>query len=182
MRVLAACTTCQRQYEVRDLRPGEHFHCACGAVVTVPQEGQIHRHALHCRACGAARQGREEACRFCSTGFAAKDRERTTTCPHCFARIADHARFCDHCGTGIEAIRLAGEATALTCPVCGPEVHLHHRPLPGAATGVDECPQCNGMWLEADRFRSLIIEAQRAPLPDLEPGGAKPPPPPSLKR
>lgn len=174
MRILAACSTCQRQYEVRDLRPGEHFHCACGAIATVPQDGQIHRHALHCAACGAARQGQAEACGFCNTLYSAKDRERTTTCPHCFARIADHARFCDHCGVGIAAIRLAGETTTLTCPVCGPEIHLHHRPLPGAAAGVDECPQCGGMWLEADRFRSLIAEAQRTPLPEVDGKPASP--------
>jgi len=198
MRILAACPTCTRQYEVRDLRPGQHFRCQCSAVVTIPSEGEIYRDALHCASCGANRRSDEAACRFCATLFTADDRERTTTCPRCFARIADAAHFCDHCGIGIQAVRLAGSASTLTCPGCADGALLHHRPLTSgtaasgaAASGVsnrqaaavpdatrpdhvDECPQCNGLWIEAAPWQAVIDHAQRNPLPDL---GRRPRPP-----
>ncbi len=193
MRLLAACPACTRQYEVRDLRPGQHFRCQCSAVVTIPSEGEIHRDALHCASCGANRRADETACHFCATVFAADDRERTTTCPSCFARIADAAHFCDHCGIGIQTIRLAGSSTTLTCPACADGSLLHHRPLASGAPApltsvnsgapaldasrpdrVDECPQCNGIWIEAAPWQMVIDHAQRNPLPDL---GRRPAPP-----
>jgi Zn-finger nucleic acid-binding protein len=160
MRVLAACAACQRQYEVRDLKPGHRFHCACGEIVTVPQDGELHRDALHCAGCGATRQGTETNCRFCQTAFLAEDLDRTTTCPSCFTRITDLARFCDHCGVSITATTIAGTSTRLGCPVCGPETLLVHRQLTEIAT--DECAQCGGVWLDSARFQHAIEHAQKS--------------------
>lgn len=164
MRILAACSECKRQYEVRDLRPGQRFHCACGGLAVVPQHGELHRDALHCSGCGAGRQPGESACRFCQTAFAAEDLARSTVCPSCFSRITDAARFCDHCGTGIAAVLAAGEATRLTCPVCA-DTNLHHRSHGDEGTATDECPSCGGIWLDAARFEGLLAAAQAQVVP-----------------
>lgn len=162
MRILAACTTCSRQYEVRDLRPGHRFHCHCGTVVTIPSHGDIHLDALHCGSCGAARRGKADGCAFCGTAYLNDRRNRTTICPKCYSHIADDAKFCDNCGLGINAILLAGETTDLNCPVCGIDQHLRSRTLEHADTTTDECTSCGGLWLHADFFEGLVAKARTA--------------------
>jgi len=181
MRHLAACPACKRQYDVGPLAPGAHFRCPCGTLTTVPALAEAHRHlhALHCGTCGAARSDvTARACGFCQAAFSDDDLRRDTVCPGCFARIAEDARFCDHCGVAIAPLALAASTTELACPACGVDCRLRGRDLGEPSVRVDECARCGGLWLSTIAFDAVLTRA-RASAP-IDPRTARRPQPTAL--
>jgi len=169
MRHLAACPACTRQYDVGPLAPGSQFRCPCGTLATVPSLAEAHRHlhALHCGTCGAARgDASARVCGFCRAAFSDDDLRRDTVCPGCFARIAEDARFCDHCGIAIAPQALASRATALDCPACGDGCRLRGRDLGDPPVRVDECGRCGGLWLGTTTFDAVLARASSTAPPD----------------
>jgi len=157
MRLLVACDQCQRQYDASARKPGSHFRCHCGAVVTVRQPKARDAAVVRCSSCGAPREAGSTSCRFCGADFTLRERDLDSVCPKCLARVSDRARFCHHCGTPLTPELVAGDETPLACPACGDEHPMISRRI-GEVT-VLECEHCAGLWLGTETFKQLIERA-----------------------
>ncbi len=171
MKTLVACASCSRQFDASTLAPGSRFRCRCGAVLEVPSIRPEDAAVVRCRSCGAPREEGAASCRYCGSDFTIREQDMETICPSCHARIGNHARFCDRCGTAISPEEVGGEATDRTCPACGPGHLLRSRRLPGESFSVLECVRCAGLWVSAETFRLLrekaAAAADPAPGPEL---------------
>ena len=99
-------------------------------------------------------------CEFCNADFTLHEQDLDTICPKCFARVSDHARFCDHCGKPLAAEPLGNVDTLLTCPVCRGDRRLFSRTVGGF--GIMECRVCAGLWIESGIFQQLIDHARQS--------------------
>lgn len=161
MRHLVACSACSRQYDVGERPAGCRFHCACGRLVEVRALEGHEARVVRCSACGGPRdETAATSCRWCGTRFGVGDRDLGTTCPGCFARIADTARFCHSCGMEIRPETLAPESTQRTCPVC-PDGRLVGRSFGDPPRSLLECPGCGGLWVGIETFRRLEETSKR---------------------
>jgi Zn-finger nucleic acid-binding protein len=116
--------------------------------------------SLHCPNCGAAvgpepAGGVAKQCTYCQAALA------TMSCPTCFNRVFIGSTYCPHCGTRA-AREDDGHAAPDACPRCRtrtPMALVHV-----GAMAVAECPDCAGVWLDADAFDRLCgdREAQAA--------------------
>ena len=106
---------------------------------------------LNCPSCGAAAPADATECAFCHAKLA------TIGCPSCFGLVFAGAKFCDHCGAKIaSAVDQAGEAQK--CPRgCG----AMKRVTLGDVQ-LDECPQCNGLWLDPETFDHLCAKRDQS--------------------
>jgi Zn-finger nucleic acid-binding protein len=111
---------------------------------------------LHCPSCGAAAPVDATACPFCRAKLA------TVACPSCFGLIFLGSRFCAHCGAKAIAPSTR-EGPPRKCPRgCG-EMQL----VAFRDTQLDECPTCNGLWLELEVFERLCANrTSQAPVLD----------------
>ncbi len=157
MRLLVACPKCHRQYEATGRPIGKRFRCRCGEVVTISQPQGHDAAVVRCSSCGAPRSEGSAQCKFCGADFTTREQDLDTICPHCFARISDHAKFCDHCGTALAAEPLSIEETKLICPSCQGTHRLHNRLIEGCS--ISECSTCTGMWLGHATFAELVAHA-----------------------
>ncbi len=96
-------------------------------------------------------------CEFCNADFTLHEQDLDTICPSCFARVSDHARFCDHCGKPLAAEPLNVVDTPLVCPACRGDRRLFNRTIGGF--GLMECHVCAGLWVENAIFQQLIEHA-----------------------
>ena len=110
--------------------------------------------SLHCPNCGAAADPAAGRCPYCEARLA------TVSCPQCFALLFDGAAFCPHCG----ARRTRAESGTTTAPCPGCRTPL--RTVTVGDTPLLECPQCDGLWVDAELFERLCAdrEAQTAVL------------------
>ncbi len=92
MRVIVACGECKRQYDASGKSPGDHFHCHCGAKLTVQQPQGHDASVVRCSSCGAPREGREAECGHCRADFTIHERDLHTVCPNCLARVSTGRR------------------------------------------------------------------------------------------
>lgn len=106
---------------------------------------------LNCPSCGAAAPADATECAFCHAKLA------TIGCPSCFGLVFAGAKFCDHCGAKIaSAVDQGGEAHK--CPRgCG----AMKRVTLGDVQ-LDECPQCNGLWLDPETFDHLCAKRDQS--------------------
>lgn len=105
---------------------------------------------LNCPSCGAAAPADATECAFCHAKLA------TVGCPSCFGLVFLGAKFCDHCGAKIEG-RDEAKAESRKCPRgCGAMARVT---LGGVA--MDECPACNGLWLDPDTFEHLCAQREQ---------------------
>jgi len=93
VRLLVACPKCRRQYDASGWAVGSRFRCHCGDVVKVREPKRHDAAVVRCSSCGAPREERDAACRFCGADFTLHERDLHTVCPGCFARVSDSARF-----------------------------------------------------------------------------------------
>ncbi|MBI3843412.1 MAG: zf-TFIIB domain-containing protein [Planctomycetes bacterium] len=159
-RMLLACKTCHRQYDVSAMRRDERVRCRCGELMAVPEAKPRDARLVHCSGCGAPLADGALRCDYCGGVVSAADRGLGPACPECFARLARGARFCTECGVEIrpEAIRTT-RATA-HCPRCGGCLVLRELPE-GHYT---ECTSCAGIWLDAQSFERAIEHRDAAAL------------------
>ena len=160
MRLLVACSKCQRQYDATGREVGSRFQCRCGEVLTVNQPESHESAVVRCASCGAPRHDGSRRCEFCNADFTLHEQDLDTICPKCFARVSDHARFCDHCGKPLAAEPLGNVDTLLTCPVCRGDRRLFSRTVGGF--GIMECRVCAGLWIESGIFQQLIDHARQS--------------------
>jgi Zn-finger nucleic acid-binding protein len=162
MRRIVACQQCNRQYDASGKRPGDRFRCRCGALVTVRQPQGHEADVVRCSSCGATREQQADRCDHCGADFTVHEQDLHTVCPNCLARVSDRARYCHHCAALLIAEAVAGDETALCCPVCGPEYLLTSRHVRDTRIQVMECQKCGGFWIGLETFDMLLDrEAQR---------------------
>lgn len=174
MRLIVACPQCQRQYDAGSKRPGERFRCHCGAVVTVRQPQGRDADVVRCSSCGATREQDATRCDHCGADFTVHEQDLQTVCPNCVARVSDRARYCHHCATLLIAEGVAGDATELACPVCGPDWQLTSRRVRDTQIQVMECQKCGGFWIGLETLDKLLDREAQQPQ---SAGPAQGPPP-----
>jgi Zn-finger nucleic acid-binding protein len=154
MRLLIACTNCQRRYNAAERKIGTRFRCHCGTILEVKQPKGHNSSVVRCSSCGGARK-KANSCSYCSADFTLHERDLNTVCPICFARVSDKAKFCSHCAAVLTAESMAGEDTHLVCPACPSDEKLLSRRLGREKISVLECQQCTGLRLGTESFRQL---------------------------
>jgi Zn-finger nucleic acid-binding protein len=156
---LIRCDKCERTYDATAKAEGTRFHCHCGAELEVVEARGHDASVVRCSACGSTRPDTTRPdCGYCGASFTLADRDLGAVCPKCLARVSTKAKFCHHCGAGMTAEHVAGEATEQKCPVCGDEAVLIDRTVGG--TNMLECERCMGLWLGHKTFTSLRREAK----------------------
>jgi len=154
---LVACSNCHTQYDVTSVVDRE-IACRCGTKIENRTfdgiEVQVHR----CGSCGAQVGADAAACAYCGSEIVRDDANLSLICPECFGRNRETSHFCTGCGVPFrpEPVEVAGEE--LPCPNCGCLMAV--RAIGGI--GINECPQCNGLWVPENRFDHLIAQACEA--------------------
>lgn len=152
VRLLVACGSCRRQYDVGGMKTGEHVRCRCGAMVTVPVVRPHEARVLHCSGCGGKLRASSRRCEYCACEITVRERNLGPACPECFGRLAGGARFCSECGIEIRPEALKTVRASARCPRCKGEL-LHHEVPEGQYT---ECGSCGGMWLDPSSFQRVV--------------------------
>lgn len=165
LRRLIGCPSCRRQYDLGAAARGAKVRCLCGELLEVPELRVADLPVVRCAACGGPRAGASTTCSYCRAPFAAAAHERNTLCPQCASRIADTARFCPSCGTGIDPQPLAATPSASACPACEPSRPLRSRPFAEPPANVLECDGCGGLWLSRELWSTLERRARREASP-----------------
>lgn len=151
---LVACSNCHAQFDVTNITD-EKITCRCGSEVEnkAPEgiEAAVHR----CGSCGAHVEDAAESCAYCGASILRESWELSLICPECCARNADDSRFCTGCGVGFNPEAPNEDAIELPCPDCS--CLMPCRRL--GSIGINECPQCNGLWVPEDRFDQLVNTA-----------------------
>jgi len=175
MRWIVACQQCKRQYDAGGKRPGDRFRCRCGTMVTVLQPQGHEADVVRCSSCGATREQNAQRCDHCGADFTLHELDLHTVCPNCMARVSDRARYCHHCAALLIAEGIAGDQTAMCCPVCGADSLLTARHIRDTWTQVMECQRCGGFWVGLGTFDMLLDREARQP----QSAGPTPGPPPA---
>lgn len=153
---LIACGNCHAQYDVSGV-VADTLKCRCGEVLDnqrlTPVDAKIHR----CAACGAQVDAQAEDCGYCGSEIV-RGGELSLICPECFARNADASRFCTACGVTFKPEPLCIDGAELPCPVCDAAMP----PSQVAGIGLNECRQCNGLWVPGENFDTLVRRAAEA--------------------
>ena len=167
---LIACQDCHRQFDVTHVDAAE-IGCACGATVANELHEAVHARVHRCGSCGAGVASDAARCDYCRAEIVRDDQQLSLLCPECMARNCEESRFCTACGIGFDPQPFEGDGHEIPCPDCGGL-------MPARAVGetpVNECPGCNGVWVQGDRFEQLVARAvdavRKAELSDL-PGRA----------
>jgi Zn-finger nucleic acid-binding protein len=106
-------------------------------------------HNLRCPGCGAPATADTPACIHCGARLA------TVGCGSCFGMMFIGSRHCPHCGArAAQGESLEGEA--LPCPRCACGLHATRV----GETEVRDCPQCGGIWLDAEAFRAVTVDRE----------------------
>jgi Zn-finger nucleic acid-binding protein len=153
---LIACGNCHAQYDVSGLI-AEHVTCRCGDTLEnrelSPVDAEIHR----CGSCGAQVGATAESCGYCGSEIR-REGDLSLICPECFARNADGSRFCTACGVAFRPEPLCIDGHELPCPACDASMP----PSQVAGVGLNECPQCHGLWVPAENFDVIVQRATEA--------------------
>jgi len=151
---LVACSNCHTQFDVTDVKD-EKFVCRCGATVENRTPKGIDAAVHRCGSCGAQVEERAESCAYCASNIVRESWKLSLICPECGARNEEVSRFCTGCGVGFNPEAPCEDALEYPCPVCS--CLMPARKL--GATSINECPQCNGLWVPEDRFDKLVNAA-----------------------
>jgi Zn-finger nucleic acid-binding protein len=163
-RLLVACGSCRRQYDVSGMKTGEHVRCRCGVLVRVPEIRPHEARVLHCSGCGGKLRDAGRRCDYCGAEITVKERNLGPACPGCFGRLAGGARFCSECGIEIRPEALRTVRADARCPRCEGDL-LHHDMAEAQYT---ECGACGGVWLDASSFQRVVDSKEAEALPFLK--------------
>jgi hypothetical protein len=104
--------------------------------------------SVHCPNCGAAVEPDAGRCPYCRARLA------TVSCPQCFALVFEDAEFCVRCGA--RRARAEGDAGPGRCPGC----HTELQAVTVDTTSLQECPACDGVWIEAADFERICADRE----------------------
>jgi Zn-finger nucleic acid-binding protein len=156
---LVACTNCHTQYDVSEI-VAKSFPCRCGETVENRPHDAVDAQVHRCGSCGALVNPDVDSCAYCGSEIARDPRDLSLICPECYARSAEDSRFCTACGVAFRPEQVQVEGFELPCPVC--TVLMPPRQVGGV--GLNECRECNGLWVPDESFDLLVsraIEARR---------------------
>src|SRR6267142_1479209 len=105
---------------------------------------------LNCPNCGAATATDAPSCRFCGSRLA------TVACPSCFAMMFIGSKHCPRCGAAAAVPKIAA-AKDRHCPRC--KVEMVSATI--GSTGVLECEQCLGLWLDVPSFEKICADREQ---------------------
>lgn len=168
MKILWACQTCKKQYDISTLALGSAFRCSCSTVVRVPKTlPEVKDLAVaHCAACGAAKTEGSFSCLSCKSEFRTFERDRSTMCPSCYARISDHSQYCHSCGVTIDPnTQVDVDPSKMSCPVCQKNSYLVSRTLNETIKVILECPRCEGHFLSHSELEQILSHSDAESLP-----------------
>ena len=166
MKFIAACPNCQVQYWSEEAETEQNLHCYCGTVITLRISGGKSAQVVRCSSCGAPREGKTQACRFCHSDFTIHEKDLNTVCPDCMTRISDLARFCHHCGVKINPQYGSGKMSGMACPACAGSRPMHFR-KDAERLPFFECHLCAGIWLSQDTFSEVVRKSKSEEIPVL---------------
>jgi Zn-finger nucleic acid-binding protein len=152
---LIACQSCHTQYDVTHVVE-KQVPCRCGATLENRTLAGVDAKVHRCGSCGAQVGSDAEGCDFCGSAIARS--ELSLICPECYGRNAEAARFCAACGVTFSPEQVVVEGVELPCP-CGGGL-MPVRQIGGV--GINECPECNGVWAPEDKFDLLVNRAVEA--------------------
>jgi Zn-finger nucleic acid-binding protein len=158
---LVACPSCHAQYDVTD-HSGSTLVCRCGETIDASPRPAVDAEIRRCGSCGAVVAAGTKSCDYCGSEVVRDPGDLSLICPECYARNAQASRFCTACGVAFRPQSPAGRDAEVPCPDCG-------APMPARTVGdvgVNECPECHGLWVPDDRFDALVsraIEMHRDP-------------------
>ncbi len=151
---LVACANCHTQYDVSDI-VAKSFPCRCGESVENDPHDPVDAEVSRCGACGALVSAEAEDCDYCGSAIVRDPGNLSLICPECYGRNAEDSRFCTACGVGFRPQQVQVESYELPCPVC--TVLMPARQVGGI--GLNECRECNGLWIPDDSFDLLVSRA-----------------------
>ena len=154
---LVACLNCHTQYDVTQVIV-DRFDCRCGESVENKVLQSVDAVVHRCGACGAQVRADAEDCEFCGSAIVRELGPASLICPECFARNAEDARFCTACGVGFRPQAVLAQGHELPCPDCTTLMPVSQV----AGLGLNECPQCRGLWVPGDHFEALVSRAAEA--------------------
>lgn len=154
---LAACQACRTQYDVTAATVGR-FTCACGADVETASPVAVDAAVRRCGSCGAGLEPDAAQCGYCRSAIERDPGRLGLVCPECYGRTTEDSRFCTGCGVEFRPQPMPGSVPVLACPGCTRDMTA--RTIAG--TLVQECLACNGMWVTADAFDTLVKRAAGA--------------------
>ncbi len=153
---LVACPDCHRQYDVEGIR-GDRVGCPCGALVPTSEvtARSLDVPNTRCGGCGAGVPPDAGACTYCGSEIVREHARLRLICPECFARNADHHRFCTACGVAFRPERPLECGSRFDCPVCEEALEI----VPAGDSYVHRCPRCEGLWIARETFSRLVARA-----------------------
>ncbi len=150
-RVLIACRTCGRQYDVSGMAVGSRVRCECGLSLVVEAQRPRQPKPLKCGRCGGPLREEARKCDYCDAEITLEERGLSGVCPMCSARLLSGARFCMECGVEIVPQALSAIREGAVCPRC--KGTLRSRSV--GTTALVECGSCAGIWLSADELERI---------------------------
>lgn len=127
----------------------------------MPQARVVEARVQRCSACGGQLKDGAAHCSYCGSAVQRGDRGIGETCPDCFARIGSRDRFCGACGLEIQPERIAVVPYDAACPRCRGELKTCTF---DTGESYVECARCGGLWLDEERFDSIVQRKDRSPL------------------
>ena len=147
--MILACPTCDARYDVTGYPAGQQFRCKCGTVTTLHAPSE-QAGLLACPQCGAGVPPTSNKCSYCAAELLVK------ACPRCLSRVFHGHKHCPECGAELE-VAATGELTEMACPRC--ESQLRARRV--ADIVIDECAQCQGLFLDHIAIKRVILDRQQ---------------------
>ena len=154
---LIACHVCHTQFDVTNVVDPE-VTCRCGEKLA-NREFEGHQVDVHrCSACGAQVASDAEGCEYCGSEICRDSQKLSLICPECYGRNTDDARYCVGCGVAFRPEQIEDHLDEVPCPCCSCLMPV--RAI--GSVGVNECPQCNGLWVPENKFDQLIVQVCEA--------------------
>lgn len=151
---LIACPTCHTQYDVEDV-DAPQISCRCGERLENREPLAIDAVVHRCSSCSAQISPDADTCGYCGSSIVRDLRKLSLICPECGGRNTDDSRFCVACGVGFSPEPIPEEGREVQCPCC--TVLMPPQSVGGIA--LNECPECNGLWVPGDNLDKLIQRA-----------------------
>lgn len=154
---LIACPDCHTQYDVTEIADPS-VRCRCGVEIENREFEAVEARIYRCGSCSAQIASSATACDYCGSQIIRDEGKLSLICPECFGRNSQDARFCAACGVTFSPQSVTVEGVELPCPCCGCLMSV--RELIGI--GINECPECNGIWVPDTKIEVLIARAIEA--------------------
>ncbi len=154
---LIACPDCHTQYDVTEVME-PMIGCRCGRQLENQHLEAVESRIQRCGSCGAHVTSDAAGCDYCGAQIVRDDGKLSLICPECYGRNADDARFCAGCGVTFAPESVDVKGVELPCPCCGCLMAV--RQLIGIS--INECPECNGLWVPGNKIEVLVKKALEA--------------------